>query len=76
VNEKRKKNEEYEIWESKVIKPQIILSSNIDQELSKIESNLNKPITNRPFALRLHPSEPPNFNQDNPDNYRHTKILG
>jgi hypothetical protein len=29
----------------KLIKPQIMLSSNIDQELSKIDSNLNKHVT-------------------------------
>jgi hypothetical protein len=34
----------------KVIKPQIMLSSNIEQELSKIESNLNKPVTKGLFA--------------------------
>jgi hypothetical protein len=41
----------------KVIKPQIMISSIIDQELSKIESNLDKPATKEPFAWRLHPSE-------------------
>jgi hypothetical protein len=45
----------------KVIKPKIILSI-IDQELSKIESNLNKPVTKGLLAWRLHPCELPNSN--------------
>jgi hypothetical protein len=57
----------------KVIKPQIMLSSNIEQELSKIESNLNKPVTKGLFAWRLHPYEPLNSNQNQPGNHRHTK---
>jgi hypothetical protein len=50
-----------------------MLSSNIDQELSKIKSNLDKPIANGPFAWCLHPYEPTNSNQGQPDNYCHTE---
>jgi hypothetical protein len=52
----------------KVTKPQITLSSNIDRELSKIYSNLNKPDTKRSFTWRLHPCELPNSNQGQRDN--------
>ncbi len=52
----------------KVIKLQIMLSSNIDQELSKIDFNLNKPDTKGPFTWRLYPCELPNSNQSQPDN--------